>query len=168
MTNTENSVNPRVVVIPNDVLMADLAEHIAQGRTVELLCRGNSMNPFLADRRDSLLLSPVNPDEVKVGDVILARVSTGHFVVHRVISLNPIRMNGDGNLLSARETVVTVMAVLSGYKRKGRYGKVTDLKWRVYSAVWAFMGKVGFGNWNLRRIYLSFWRRTHSRHVHIG
>ena len=38
--------------LPNDLLIPEVAELIRQGHTVTLTARGNSMNPFIVDRRD--------------------------------------------------------------------------------------------------------------------
>ena len=158
------------MVIPNEVMMKEIAFHISEGRSAKILCRGNSMNPFLCDRRDSLVLSPVPSEGVRKGDVVLARVSTGNFVVHRVVDTDPLTLNGDGNFIRSCERVVPggVLAVLSGYERKGREGSTSSLEWRTYSAFWRIAGKIGVGRWNLRRIILGFWRRSHRSLVHAG
>ncbi len=168
-TAQDKSLKTSVISIPNEIMMADIAVQIGEGRSVEILCRGNSMNPFLCDRRDSIILSPCNEADIKVGDVVLARTSYGNFVVHRVAALGPMRLNGDGNFRKSRELIPdgNVLAVMSGYKRKGRYGKVTDAKWRLYSALWDIFGKISVGNWDLRRITLGLWRRLHRSLVHI-
>ena len=43
-------------LIPNEVLLPEVARLISEGHTVTLTVRGNSMNPFLVDRRDSIVL----------------------------------------------------------------------------------------------------------------
>lgn len=165
MNEAQNTILTRV--IPNDVMMREIAVHIGEGRSVELLCRGNSMNPFLCDRKDSVILSPVTED-IRIGDVVLAKVRGGHFVLHRVCRLEPLTLNGDGNFSGSVEYVETVLAVMSGYVHKGKRGTVQDREWRRYSAFWALATKLKIGNWSLRRIVLGFWRRAHRDLVHKG
>ena len=50
--------NGRKRIIPNEVLLPEVARLISEGHTVTLTVRGNSMNPFLVDRRDRLVLGP--------------------------------------------------------------------------------------------------------------
>ena len=38
--------------IPNEILLPEVARLIKEGHTVTITVRGNSMNPFLVDRRD--------------------------------------------------------------------------------------------------------------------
>ncbi len=161
------SNKPKTLVIPNNLMMKEIALQISEGRSVELLCRGNSMNPFLCDRRDTLVLSP-QKGELKCGDVVLARIRDGRFVVHRVVALEPLTLNGDGNLCSSVEYGVAVLAVLSGYVRKGVRGSVEDPKWRRYTSFWKAASRLRVGKWSLRRIFLGIWRRTHKSLVHRG
>ena len=42
-------------IIPNEVLLPEVARLISEGHTVTLTVRGNSMNPFLVDRRDRIV-----------------------------------------------------------------------------------------------------------------
>ena len=48
--------------IPNEILLPEVARLIKEGHTVTITVRGNSMNPFLVDRRDrvTLAISPQN------------------------------------------------------------------------------------------------------------
>ena len=39
--------------IPNEILLPEVARLIKEGHTVTITVRGNSMNPFLVDRRDT-------------------------------------------------------------------------------------------------------------------
>ena len=41
--------------IPNEILLPEVARLIKEGHTVTITVRGNSMNPFLVDRRDRVM-----------------------------------------------------------------------------------------------------------------
>lgn len=72
--------------LPNKDVLLLIREQIAAGRSVRLPVRGNSMSPILQDRRDTVLLHPVDPLKIKVGDVILYSWKDG-FLVHRVVGM---------------------------------------------------------------------------------
>ena len=42
--------------IPNEILLPEVARLIKEGHTVTITVLGNSMNPFLVDRRDRVTL----------------------------------------------------------------------------------------------------------------
>lgn len=119
------------------------------GHTVKLLLRGNSMRPYLVHERDYALLSRVEeksladglsvPD-IKVGDVILAEVAPGHYVLHRLIGIegNHITLLGDGNLNPEHCTLADVRGRADAFIRKGSdtQENVTSLKYKAYRAFW--------------------------------
>ena len=65
--------NGRKRIIPNEVLLPEVARLISEGHTVTLTVRGNSMNPFLVDRRDRIILGPFTDDDLQPGVAVLAR-----------------------------------------------------------------------------------------------
>jgi len=84
--------------VPNDILIPEVAALVAEGRDVELMTKGNSMLPFIFGDRDSVLLRKA--EEVKVNDVVLARIAGDRFVLHRVIARDgkKLTLMGDGNI----------------------------------------------------------------------
>ena len=72
--------------LPNKDVLFLIREQIAAGRSVRLPVRGNSMSPVLLDRRDTVLLHPVDPLKIKGGDVILYLWKDG-FLMHRVVGI---------------------------------------------------------------------------------
>ena len=89
---------PQVKVMPNDVLLGEVRKLIQEGHSVTLRVKGNSMLPFIYGGRDNVRF--VNCSDYKVRDIVLAEVSKGVFVVHRIISIkdNRVTLMGDGNL----------------------------------------------------------------------
>ncbi len=86
------------VQLPNDVLLGLARDKIREGHTVTINVRGYSMRPFLEHERDKVLL--VAPAELHVGDAVLAEITPGTYVLHRIISLDGERVTlmGDGNI----------------------------------------------------------------------
>lgn len=84
--------------VPNGILIPEIASLVDEGRDVILMTKGNSMLPFIFGDRDSVLLRKA--EDVKVNDVVLAKVAEGRFVLHRVIAREGSRLTlmGDGNI----------------------------------------------------------------------
>ncbi len=109
-----------------------------EGKTATLPLRGRSMRPFLEDQRDKALLMVTK--DIKVGDAVLAEISKGHFVLHRIISINgdKVTLRGDGNLGNEYCRLSDIKAKAIGFYRKGRsrLDSTDGKKWLVYSWVW--------------------------------
>lgn len=109
-----------------------------EGKTVTLPLRGRSMRPFLEDGRDKALL--IATKDIKIGDAVLAEISKGHFVLHRVIAIDGERvtLRGDGNLGNEYCRLSDVKATALGFYRKGRNkaDSTSGRKWLIYSWVW--------------------------------
>lgn len=86
------------MVLPNDVLLPQVGELLAEGKIVTMSVKGVSMLPFIVGGRDSVTLT--GTEELKVGDIALARIRKGFFVLHRIIAIEGgnITMMGDGNI----------------------------------------------------------------------
>lgn len=141
--------------VDNAVFLPEVVALIAEGHTVTLPLRGRSMRPFLEDGRDKALLAA--PTDIATGDVVLAEIAKGHFVLHRIISINPwmVTLLGDGNMTMESCRPHDIQAKAIGFYRKGRNkpDMTTDLKWRLYSAVWTKLRPI--------RRYLLFLAHPH-------
>lgn len=124
--------------MPNDVFLPFVVEQLKDGHTVTLPLRGRSMRPFLEDGRDKALLTLA--DHSKVGDAVLAEISKGVFVLHRIIKIDGLNvtLRGDGNLGNEYCSLSDIRAKAIGFYRKGRQtpDRTDGLKWRVYSWWW--------------------------------
>ena len=103
---------------PNDKFLPLVREYVAKGETVVISVKGYSMRPFLEHLRDRVKLSPWTA--LSVGDAVLAEISQGHFVLHRIIAIDGQRLTlmGDGNIRGTEScTVADVCGVVSEYIR---------------------------------------------------
>ena len=84
-------------VIPNDVLLPEVAKFLEEGREVVLSPKGNSMLPFIREGKDSVILKKLPTEEA--GDIVLAKLP-GRYVLHRIVDEdgNRLTLMGDGNL----------------------------------------------------------------------
>lgn len=150
----QNNIEKREIKMDNAELFPHIIDLLNQGHTVTLRLRGNSMRPFLEDRRDIAILK--KPTDIVVGEPVLAEISKGVYVLHRIIDINGenITLLGDGNINTEHCTKSDVRAQVVGFKRKGR--EVADTidsdKWKAYSRLWTALRPI-------RRYLLAFYRR---------
>lgn len=156
-------------VISNDVMFAEVKKFISEGSSVEIRVKGNSMNPFLASGRDTIVLSPVIMEDLVPGAFVLGRDSFGRWVAHRIVKVaeDYVILNGDGNFIKATERVEKsdILAQVTGFVRKGRRCSTDGFSWKAYSAYWKVAGALHIGSWSLRRVHLGIWRRLNSSYI---
>ena len=140
-------------IVENRVFLPQVVQLIENGHTATIVARGNSMRPFIEDGRDKLVLGRV--DSIAEGDVVLAEVSEGCFVCHRVDKFagGMVTMRGDGNVVGTEVfPEEKVRAKLIQVIRNGKtYTLTTSRAWKLYSAVWPRLLPV-------RRYLLAFYR----------
>lgn len=145
----------KVLKIENRVLFPVILDSIAKGHTASIIARGYSMRPFIEHNRDTLTFGCL--EDIKVGDVVLAQLSSGDYVCHRIVDIHDdtITLRGDGNWASTETcTVSDLRAQLVLIERKGReYRLSTSRVWKIYSATWMFLLP-------LRRYILAILRRV--------
>lgn len=85
------------IVLPNDVLLNEVAQLLGEGREVVITPKGRSMLPFIRGEVDQIKLR--QPDGLRVGDIVLAYFGN-HYVLHRIVAINgeEVVLMGDGNL----------------------------------------------------------------------
>ena len=173
-------MNLSVKKIPNEIFFEQVMEEINSGESVRIRVTGRSMMPTFRDRKDEIVLSPFNKEELKVGDVVL--FNRGDTIcVHRIIARkgDKLIIRGDGNAHKAYEpcTVDDVMAIVTGGTMYG--GKpftVQDKKWKANTSM-VLKHHSKFAVWHrisavLRRyplsilvlavlLYLSFFKPLH-------
>ena len=123
----------------NEVLLPQVVQMLSEGHTVTLPLRGRSMRPFLEDGRDKALLVAVK-EPPRVGDAVLAEISKGHYVLHRIVKIDgeDVTLRGDGNLNTESCRIEDIRALATAFYRKGRNesDSVNGWKWRIYSWWW--------------------------------
>lgn len=126
-----------VVELPNDLFLKGIGELLQEGHTATLRVRGNSMRPFLEDRRDSIVLTSVT--HIEVGDAVLAEIAPGKYVFHRIIAIDGdnVTLMGDGNVRGTEHcTKADVKANALAVVRKGKEYSTDGRRWMRYSKAW--------------------------------
>ncbi len=86
--------------LANEILFPEVAALLNDGHTVTLRAKGNSMMPFIVGGRDSVVLEKA--DLLRTGDIVLARLQDGSYVLHRVTGFadggDMVHLMGDGSI----------------------------------------------------------------------
>lgn len=141
---------------PNESYLPIISKYVAAGEKVVFVVKGYSMRPFLEHLRDKVELSPWT--QLHVGDAVLAEVSSGHYVLHRIMSMEgeQLTLHGDGNLQGVEYcTLQDVRGVVTKYIRPGGHVLLSDdtrLKRRI--RLWNKLPLL------IRRVFLFIYRQT--------
>ena len=142
--------------MPNDNYIIEEAIRLVEdGVSVTLPVDGRSMLPFIIGGRESVILQkPLAP---KVGDVVLAWVEGGRYVVHRIIRIEGknITLMGDGNLVGTeRCTINDIKAIATHVVDADGALHYLYNRWRKLGA------KMWFWLRPIRRYILAIYRRA--------
>ena len=97
---------------------------------------GTSMMPLLKQHRDLFTVTKRGSGRLKKGDVVLYRRPPNRYVLHRIIEVRPEDYVILGDNCVKKEYGIKdedILAVMTGYVRKGREHKTSDLSYRLYS-----------------------------------
>ncbi len=98
--------------------------------------KGVSMEPMLRQDRDLVILAPPSPP-LRRYDVVLYRRGD-KYVLHRIIGMEDggCLILGDNTYAPEHVAAADVIAVLTGFVRKGRQYRVDDRGYRRYVRFW--------------------------------
>ncbi len=149
------NIPPRIS-ISNDLLLPQICDFLREGHTVTIPVRGNSMNPFMVDRRDKVTIAPLTLQKVRKGDLLLAYESKQkRYVLHRLICIEATTyiLMGDGNI-KGTETIFPedLIGIVTDIVRKGKNYSTSSFIWKFYSVIWTALCPI-------RRWILAIWRR---------
>jgi hypothetical protein len=141
-------------VISDDVILSEAIRLVNDGVSVTFPVNGVSMLPFIVGGSESVILE--RPLDVKRGDVVLAKVENGNYVIHRVESIKGdcVTLMGDGNLLLREHChMVDVRAKVVYVVDKNGKKRSLEAFWRRLAAkLWCILLP-------FRRYLLWFYRR---------
>lgn len=144
------------IQVTNHAFMQDITRFFTQEgkESITFVVRGNSMRPFLENKRDKVVLVP--PCRPKTGDVVLAKIGKERYALHRVITIKgeTFTMQGDGNPTWMKETFTEadIIGIAKAFIRKGRRVETDSFQWKFYSVTWKILKPA-------RRILLAIYRR---------
>lgn len=114
-----------------------LAEELRAGRPVATPTRGSSMEPLLYEGKTVAVVMPLS-GPLRRGDVALYRRDSGLFVLHRVVSVRGggYLLRGDNCFYQEQVRPGQMLGVLAEVVRNGKTLRVTDGRYRCYTAFW--------------------------------
>ena len=142
-------------------MMEQIRTLIAEGKSVTLTVKGNSMNPFMVHLRDQITLGPWKDEDIKPGTVALVKDIRGNYLIHRIIrrGAESITLLGDGNLgMTEIAKFENIIGIMHSITRKGRTVSKDSTKWKVYSWFWKVFTPI-------RRLPLGIWRKLNRKKV---
>lgn len=145
------------VVVSNSDLMEVLRPMLREGKSVRIRIKGMSMYPMLRDGRDVAVIR--RTDIPALGEVVLAEVQKGRYVLHRIIGKEGDRLilMGDGNLIASEECMLRdVMGKVVMIMRNGREVDPEKRIWRLYRWIWMRI-------WPLKRIIFCICKFMRSK-----
>lgn len=118
-----------------------IKDFISKEKQVAITVTGNSMSPFLKDKRDKAVLSPITRTPQK-DDVVLYLRDNGTYVLHRIFKVkeNEYIMLGDAQVyLEKGITDRHIIAVATAFERKGKQLNCNNFLYLCYIKLWRFL-----------------------------
>ncbi len=129
------------VTVDTMLLMEQYKELLRTVKTLPLLVTGNSMAPFLVDRRDTVYLSGIRRP-LRRGDIVLYQRRSGAYILHRICRRegDTFTMVGDAQTQLERGICrEQIFAVVTAAERKGRWQEPGCFWWNFFANVWIHM-----------------------------
>ena len=141
-------------MITDEQIIEEAIRLVEDDVSVTLPVNGNSMLPFIIGGKESVILQ--KPEQLKVGDVVLAWADGYRYVVHRIIRIegNHVILMGDGNLLGTENcTLNDIKAIATHIVDNKERTHYLYNRWRKSAA------KMWFWLRPMRRYLLAIYRR---------
>lgn len=125
-----------------------LEQRMAAGQLALIRTKGVSMQPLLYEGESHVIVAPA-PDDLAVGDLALAKLPDGRYLLHRVIGKDPDYYYTRGDNCYSEEAIPRkkVVGVAVEIGRRGRRISMSGKIYRLYAAVWMESYPVRAGWW---------------------
>ena len=129
------------VTIDTNEYVSNLKQLIEVGHEVVITVAGWSMEPFLRNAQDRVLIKkPVAP--LRSGDIVFYQRETGQFVLHRIYKKKPegYYLKGD-HLLDVEGPIAeaAIFAIVAEVERNRRWISTEALSWKTACALWRML-----------------------------
>lgn len=150
-------------IVDIDEWMRLVRELLESRKEVPVLVTGNSMYPFLAHKRDTVLVKQaVRP--FHKGEIVFYKRPCGQYVMHRIIRIDGEKVY----LVGDAQTVVEgplpdscIFGEIIAAERKGKWIRKGNLRWDFFAGPWLVLRP-------LRRCILAVRRKTVQIVENIG
>ena len=136
-----------VRIVDNQEYMKVVRSILEEGKEVPLVVTGNSMMPFLIDRRDQVLIKRIERP-LKKGDIAFFQRENGQYIMHRIHFMrkddrtgeNQFYFIGDGQKnIEGPIKEIQIFGVITGVLRKGKYLDEHTFTWRFFKNIWRYV-----------------------------
>ena len=99
--------------------------------------RGVSMRPLFKTHRDAVMIVPPER-ELRKYDIVLYTYGDGMYILHRIIGFDGdmCLIRGDNTFVLERVPRDKILGVAVSFNRKGKRYDMTELSYKIYSAIW--------------------------------
>ena len=132
-----------VRIVDNQEYMKVVRSILEEGKEVPLVVTGNSMMPFLIDRRDQVLIKRIERP-LKKGDIAFFQRENGQYIMHRIHFMRKDDRTGENQFYfigDGQETIegpikeIQIFGVITGVLRKGKYLDEHTFTWRFFKNI---------------------------------
>jgi hypothetical protein len=141
--------------ISQEWLFKEAKDFLSQGEKVIIRIRGKSMNPYLRERKDCVVLSPYRPEELQVGAIVLFTYRD-KYILHRIIGRKGdcFVIQGDGickntEIVPKQDIIAVVRTVI---RPSGKEVSVQSWGGRAYWFCWRHIRLGRYLLWFLHKI----------------
>ena len=126
---------------------------------------GYSMMPMLKDRRDRVILRPVEEQPLRRYDLPLYKRPDGKYVLHRIIKVcdGYYIIRGDNTYVNEKIPFEWVIGYVTEFYRKGRHVSADSKRYRFYAAFWHFIYPLRLLKRKIRLLLGRAWRRLKGK-----
>jgi hypothetical protein len=128
--------------IPNELFFKEVERLLSNGENVELRVQGVSMQPYLRDGKDAVILSPFSPAELSKGKVVLFRYHE-RYLLHRIVKYKGKKLiiQGDGVCKNQEEVLPSdVIGIVNTIIcPNGKTISTSSFSTQVYWRCWYFL-----------------------------
>lgn len=125
--------------LPNQILFAQAEAVLRAGKRIQIRVVGRSMEPFLLDNEDVVIIKPCVSTTLRRGDIVLFKVGIS-YCLHRIIRIKDreITLCGDGIYQSVEHiSADSILGVLHSVVRpSGRTVVCSSIMWKACGNVW--------------------------------
>ena len=140
-------------LIPKNILIEEVEKLISTGQKVELKVEGRSMRPYLRGGKDVIVLSTVQPVDLRLGDIVLFCYQN-NYIFHRIIKIenDNLLIQGDGICKRYEKALKSdVVGIVQQIIRPdGKQFSTHNFSSKIYWKCWLFIRP-------LRRYLLAFY-----------
>lgn len=136
-----------VRIVDNQEYMKVVRSILEEGKEVPLVVTGNSMMPFLIDRRDQVLIKRVDRP-LKKGDIAFFQRENGQYIMHRIHFMRKDNRTGESQFYFIGDGQKNiegpikenqVFGVITEVLRKGKRLDEHSFTWKFFKNIWCYV-----------------------------